>query len=211
MKGRLPRRIADGTAGRILELLRRQPMTVDELTAALGLTPTAVRGQLALLQQDELVEQRGSRHGTSKPARIYGASDEAEVLLSRAYIPILQQLLDVLARRMTAAELDDVMREVGRGAASGRVAPRGPLRERVAGASALLNQLGGLAEVEEQDGCYVIRSYGCPLAAVTAEHPAVCHALESLLTALIGAPVTNCCERNGRVRCCFKIEADRNA
>jgi predicted ArsR family transcriptional regulator len=182
-------------------------MTVDELAAALELTRSAVQGQLANLQQDQLVEQRGTRRGTSKPARTYAVTMQAELLFSRAYIPILTQLVHVLASRMSPGEFDSVMREVGRGAMAERAGPRGgTLRERVARASALLNELGGLSEVEEEDGLYVIRSFGCPLAAATALHPEVCTALESLLSEVAGTAVTKCCDRYDRARCCFEIE-----
>lgn len=201
----LPRRVAEGTAGRIMELLRRGAMTVDELAAALDLTRTAVRAQLATLQHDQLVEQRGSRRGTSKPARLYGVTTHAELLFSRAYVPILTQLLHVLARHMSPAEFDSVMREVGRAVVAGRSVPRGPLRDRVSSASSLLNDLGGLTEVVEEDGLFVIQSHGCPLAAATADHPEACNAIESLLSEFVGTRVTKCCDRYARERCCFEV------
>lgn len=206
MRSHLPRRAVEGTAGRILELLRRGPRTVDELAAALQLTRTAVQAQLATLQRDELIEQRGTRRGASKPARTYGVTIQAELLFSRAYIPILTQLIHVLAQRMSAAEFDAIMHEVGRRAMIGRApAPHGPLGERVATASSLLNELGGLSEVDEEDGLYIIRSHGCPLAAATAEHPEACNALESMLSEFVGSPVTKCCDRYNRERCCFEV------
>lgn len=208
--GRQLQRQVEGTAGRILELLRRGPRTVDELAAALDLTRTAVRAQLATLQHDQLVEQQGSRRGASKPARVYGVTTQAELLFSRAYIPILTQLLHVLAGRMSPAEFDSTMREVGRGMA-GRAAAPGPLHERVVDASAVLNDLGGLTEIEEEEGLYVMLSHGCPLAAATADHPEACNALESLLSEFVGTPVTKCCDRYGRERCCFEVPMDSSA
>jgi DeoR family suf operon transcriptional repressor len=207
----LPRRLIEGTAGQIMELLRRGPRTVDELATALNLTRTGVRGHLAKLQHDEFVEQRGTRRGPSKPARIYGVTMHAELLFSRAYIPMLTHLLDVLARHMSPEEFAGIMREAGRSAAAGRLIPRGTLRDRVAGASSLLNDLGGLTEVEETDGHHVILSHGCPLAAATAEHPEACDALESLLTEFVGTPVHKCCDRYDRVRCCFEVPRGREA
>jgi predicted ArsR family transcriptional regulator len=208
----LPRRVTEGTAGRIMELLRRGPMTVDELAAALELTRTAVQAQLTTLQRDELIEQRGTRRGTSKPARTYCITIQAELLFSRAYIPILTQLLHVLAHRMAPSEFDSIMHEVGRGAMAGHAAaPRGPLRDRVVTASSLLNDLGGLSEVEEEDGLYIIRSHGCPLAAATAQHPEACNALESMLSEFVGAKVTKCCDRYDRVRCCFEVARESGA
>ncbi len=205
MGSHLPRGV-QGTGGRIMELLRRGAMTVDDLAVALDLTRTAVRAQLAALQHDGLVEHRGARRGTSKPAQTYGVTMQAELLFSRAYIPILTQLLHVLARRTSPDEFDSIMREVGRGMMADRASARGSLRERVVRASSLLNELGGLSEVEEENGLYVIKSHGCPLAAATAEHPEACNALESLLNEFVGTRVTKCCDRYDRERCCFEIE-----
>jgi DeoR family transcriptional regulator, suf operon transcriptional repressor len=201
------RRAARGTGGRILELLRRGPKTVDELARALDLTRTAVRAHLATLMRDELVEQRGSRRGSSKPSHIYGVTAGAELLFSRAYVPILTQLLHTLAGRLPPQEFDAIMHQVGRRLLQGHSVPRGSLGERVIGASALLNELGGLTEIFQENGSYTIRSHGCPLAAATADHPEVCNALESLLSEFVGSKVTKCCDRYDRERCCFEIVA----
>ena len=199
------RRLSQGTSGRIVELLRRGAMTIDDLASAVGLTRTAVRAQLATLQRDGAVEQRGVQRGTSKPARTYGVTVEAELLLSRVYIPILTQLLHVLADRIPGQEFDAIMREVGRGLMTGRTMPRGTLGERVLAASALLNDLGGITEVNEEGSHFVIRGHGCPLAAATAEYPEACNALESLLSEFVGQPVAKCCDLYDRKRCCFEV------
>ena len=208
MGRQLPRRIVEGTGGRILELLRRGHRTVDELASSLGITRPGVRVQLATLERDGLVERRGSRPGASKPSHVYGITSQAELLFSQAYVPILTQLLHVLAQRMPLGEFDSVMHEVGRRLMEGRAIPRGALGERVAGASALLNELGGLSQVQEENGGYLIHSHGCPLAAATADHPEVCNALESLLSEFVGSRVTKCCDRYDRVRCCFEVSGE---
>jgi predicted ArsR family transcriptional regulator len=106
---------------------------------------------------------------------------------------------------MSLEEFDAVMRDVGREVMAGHAIPRGPLRDRVVAASSLLNELGGLTEVDEEDGRFVIRSHGCPLAAATVNHPEACNALESMLTEFVGTPVAKCCDRYARARCCFEI------
>jgi predicted ArsR family transcriptional regulator len=199
------RRLSQGTSARIVELLRRGPLTIDEISGAVGLTRTAVRAQLATLQREGIVEERGLQRGPSKPARTYGVQAEAELLLSRAYIPILTQLLHVLTDRMSPHEFDAVMREVGRGLMIGRAMPQGTIRERVAAASVLLNDLGGMTEVNEEDGVLVILGHGCPLAAATAKYPEACNALESLLSEFVGQSVNKCCDQHARQRCCFQV------
>jgi predicted ArsR family transcriptional regulator len=122
-------------------------------------------------------------------------------------VPLLTQLLQVLSARLGTAELDEVMREVGRGLAPRRVRPSGPLAERVEEARGLLGSLGALTDVTEAEGRFTILGHGCPLAAVTANHPEACNTLEALLTEFLDAPVEACCERYQRRRCCFEVGA----
>lgn len=199
------RQLREGTSGRLIELLRRTPLTIDEMAEGVGLTRTAVRAQLATLLRDGAVEHRGAKRGPSKPASLYGVTAEAELLLSRAYIPILTQLLHVLAGRFSSDELDGVMHDVGRGLMANRAVPRGELRERVQAASALLNQLGGSNEVVHENGHFVILGHGCPIAAATAVYPEACTAIESLLSEFVGSQVTKCCDQYDRKRCCFQV------
>jgi predicted ArsR family transcriptional regulator len=198
-------RLLESPAGQIMGLLRRGPMTVDELATGLGLTGNAVRPQLAVLERDGLVQHGEMRRGTSKPARTYILTPEAELLFSRAYAPVLTQLLHVLDERLEPAEFDGVMRDVGRRLMTDRSRPTGDLRQRADAASVLLNDLGGLTRVEEHAGGFLIRGYGCPLAAATQGHPEACNAVESLLSEFAGVPVAKCCDSEDRLRCCFEI------
>jgi predicted ArsR family transcriptional regulator len=104
------------------------------------------------------------------------------------------------------------MRQAGKKLADQVPHSTGPPRSldaRVAAASEFLNQqLGAVTRVEGNSG-YVIRGVGCPLAALTGKHPAVCRAMESLLTEVIGTAVHECCDRYGRPKCCFEIKAER--
>ena len=195
----------DQSRSRVVSALRRGARTLDQLVGEIGLTRTALRLHLSTLERDGLVARRGLRAGRTKPAHVYELTPEAEQRLSRAYIPMLTQLLHVLALRLPRAEFDAVMRAVGRELLADRPRPRGAVRDRAEAASELLNQLGGLTEVEEQDGLLVIRSHGCPLAATAADHPETCSAMESLVTEFIGATVSQRCDRSGRPRCCFQI------
>ena len=195
----------ESAAGRILALLRRGGMTVEEIAAALGLSGNAVRPQLTVLERDGFVERAGVRRGISRPAQVYALSRDADLLFSRAYIPVLTELLHVLDSRLERGEFDAVMRQVGERLMAGRARPTGDPRRRAEAASELLNSLGGLARVEQQNGTLLIRSDGCPLAAATQRHPEACNAMESLLSEFTGLRVTKCCDREERLRCCFEL------
>ena len=189
-------------------MLRRGPATLDDLVNELGLTRTAVRLQLAVLERDGSVVRRGMRRGRTKPAHVYELTTQAEQRLSRAYIPVLTQLLHVLAARLSSAEFDAVMRDVGRELLAGQPRPRGPLKARAQAASDLLNELGGLTDVSEEGPDLMIRSHGCPLAAAAIHHPETCNAMESLVTEFVGATVRQRCDRTDRPRCRFLIAGE---
>ena len=69
----------------------------------------------------------------------------------------------------------------------------------------MLNELGGLAELEERNDTVVIRGYSCPLAGVTLDHPEVCRMAEALVAEVGGVSVQEHCDRSERPRCCFEI------
>jgi len=198
-------RFFTSTRGKIVTLLRRASRTVDELAQALGLTDNAVRAQLAALERDGLVQQSGSRKSSSKPASVYTLTAAAEDLFSKAYGPVLRQLLEELTERMEASEVEALLRSTGRRLAAQWPLPRGELHTRVEAAVSVLNALGGLTELERRNGTYLIQGYSCPLAAVVPGHQEVCHLAASLLTELVGVPVQECCSGSEATRCCFVV------
>jgi predicted ArsR family transcriptional regulator len=198
----------ESTRGKVVTLLRRGGRTVEELAQALGLTDNGVRVHLATLERDGIVQQRGSkRHGSGggKPAYTYELTPQAEELFPKAYKPVLDQLLDVLAVQLGPQKPEALLRSVGRRIAEAQTVPPDGVRGRLEAAVGVLNELGGLAELEERDGSFVIRGYSCPLAGIAPDHPEVCLMAETLLTELAGVPVYEHCDRSERPRCCFEI------
>jgi predicted ArsR family transcriptional regulator len=198
----------ESTRGRMVTLLRRSGRTVEDLAGALGLTDNGVRAHLAVLERDGIVRQRGSvRRGSGggKPAYVYELTLEAEDLFPKAYEPALRLLLDVLSERLGLEESEALLRSVGRRLVEGKAVPTHGTRARLEAAAGVLNELGGLAELEEQDGTLVVRGYSCPLAAVTPYHPEVCRLAEALVAEVAGVPVHERCDRSERPRCCFEV------
>jgi predicted ArsR family transcriptional regulator len=193
------------TRGRIVTLLRRSSRTVDELARELDLTDNAVRAHLATLERDGIVQQMGARRGSGKPAYVYELAPAAEQLFPKAYGPVLDQLLEVLSEHMSPDAVETLLREVGHRIASRWNVPPGDLRMRLVVAVEILNELGGMAALEECDGHYCIRGYSCPLAAVVPGHPEVCHLSEALLTQLVGVPVQEQCDSSGKLQCYFTV------
>ena len=202
------RRFFESTRGQIVTLLRRSKSTVEDLARALDLTDNGVRAHLAVLERDGIVRQRGSvrrSSGGGKPAYVYELTQEGEELFPKAYEPTLGRLLDVLSERLGPEESEALLRSVGRRLAEEHSTQADGAHARLETAVEVLNELGGLAELEERDGALVIRGYSCPLAAVTPNHPEVCRMAEALVAEVAGVPVHERCDRGERPRCCFEV------
>ena len=205
---KLDQRFFESTRGQIVTMLRSSPSTVEELATKLELTDNAVRAHLATLERDGIVRQSGIRRGARKPHFTYTLTDEADRLFPKAYDALLNQLIAVLKTRLSPAELEDVLRTVGRAvAADTPVGQDASLRSRVKRALTVLEAIGGSAEIEEDEDKFVIRGNGCPLAAAVSVHPEVCRLAETLVGEIVKAPVVEKCDRESRPQCRFEIEA----
>jgi predicted ArsR family transcriptional regulator len=198
----------ESTRGQIVTLLRRANRTVEDLARALDLTDNGVRAHLAVLERDGIVRQRGSvrrSSGGGKPAYVYELTQEGEDLFPKAYEATLRRLLDILSDQLGPQESEALLRSVGRRLAEEHSTRADGAHARLETAVEVLNELGGLTELEERDGAVVIRGYSCPLASVTPDHPEVCRMAEALVAEVAGVPVHEHCDRGERPRCCFEI------
>jgi predicted ArsR family transcriptional regulator len=205
----LRQQLLDTSRGRIVALLQAGGLTADDIATRLRLTRSAVRVQIAAMERDGVVRKAGKRPGTTRPSHVFELTPEVEMLLSKAYIPVLTHLVDVFAASLPVHQVETLLRLTGKALANelsqGKTAAEG-LKSRAAAASALMNEhLGALTHVEGNGGI-VIRGTGCPLAALTGKHPGVCLAMESLVAEIVGVAVRECCERAERPQCCFEIE-----
>lgn len=205
----LRKQLLDTTRGRIVTLLQSGGLTADDIATNLELTRSAVRAQITAMERDGVVRRVGKRPGTTRPSHLFELTAEVEQLLSKAYVPLLTQLVRVFAERLPADQVDELLRKAGSGLAdelSQGKRPSGNLGSRVAMASEMLNEELGATTRVEGNGSYVIRGLGCPLAALTGKNRGVCLAMESFVTDIVGVPVHECCDREERPRCCFEIQ-----
>lgn len=201
------KRFLESTRGRAVQILRSGSRTVDELAHIMGLSGTSVRAHLSQLESDGVVHHT-PRRGSGKPTQVYSLDPDAEAIFHRAYGPLLAEVIQLLGERVPPTVASEVMKDAGRRLASGRAVPVGDVATRIRAASAILTEMGGMAEViENEDHTFSIQGLACPIATVSAGHSEACVAIESFLEVLIGAPVRECCERGDRPKCHFKIAA----
>lgn len=204
----LRRQLLDTTRGRIVSLLQAGGLTADDIASRLGLTRSAIRVQTTAMERDGLIRRVGRRPGTTRPSHIFELTPEVEQLLSKAYIPLLTQLVAAFGAALPPGQVQALFRRAGKGLAdqlSGGSRPTGSLSARLAVASDMLNEHLGATTYVDGNGNLTIRGAGCPLAALTGKHRGVCLAMESLVTEIVGARARECCDRSERPRCCFEI------
>jgi DeoR family transcriptional regulator, suf operon transcriptional repressor len=202
MSSSLNRGAGSPAAERVLAALRRRSMTIAELAAALGVTKTAVRTQLTILERDRLIERGKARRGVGagKPAFTFAATALADRVYSRAYVPVLAELARLLGERLKPRHLAPLFQDVGRrlGVESGS--------GDVDAVVVRLTELGGVISRERIGSATCITSVSCPLGEVVRVAPATCRIVESFIAAVTGRSVREQCDRGKRLRCRFLIE-----
>jgi predicted ArsR family transcriptional regulator len=202
-------RFFDSTRGRIVTLLRRGNLTVNELVAELSLTDNAVRAHLLSLERDGLVVQKGTVRGHRKPHFVYGISEKARDLFPRPYGTLFNRLLSSLKATLRRPTLEARLREVGKSIGDDVASPVPLSREaRFEQALTALESLGGSARVTYESGEAVIQSDGCPFTEAVEEHPEVCKVTESLLESVLQTDVKEACDRSTSPKCRFIVSQD---
>jgi DeoR family transcriptional regulator, suf operon transcriptional repressor len=213
MAERLRQQLLDTTRGRIVTMLRGGGLTADDIASKLSLTRSAIRVQMTAMERDGVVRRVGKRRGITRPSQLFELTPEVEQLLSKAYIPLLTHLVGVFGEALPPGQAEALLRQAGRRIANelsrGKRLPGG-IAARVSAANDLMNEHLGTMTYVEANGGMVIRGAGCPLAAITGKHPAVCRAMESLVSEVVGVDVHECCDRDERPRCCFEIKAPQH-
>ncbi len=142
----LRRQLLDTTRGRIVSLLQGGSFTAHDIASKLGLTRSAVRVQITAMERDGVVKRVGTRPGTTRPSHLFELTPEVEQLLSKAYIPLLTELVGVFAEALPPQQVAGLLRRTGKALAnelSRGKRPTGNLRTRAVAASEMLNdQLG---------------------------------------------------------------------
>lgn len=191
----------------VVELLQRGVGTVSELALHMGLTDNAVRSHLLALEREGLVMRKGSLPGTRRPHELFQLTSRAQKLMVQASDVSLSSLLYAMKQRLSAKQFRELLKGGGVALAT-RFEKNGAkksLRARVQNATRLLNALGGAASMERTASGFSIRSEGCPLKAVVAEHPETCLLVGNFLARAIQARVREHCQRGAQSRCRFAI------
>lgn len=189
----------------IITLLRKEALGVKELSEKLGVTDNAIRPHLILLERDGFVVQKGIKQSGGKPAHIFELTEESEQLFPKAYGVLLSNMLSELREKLNDEEFKSLLTATAERLSKNWRIASGGISDRMEAGIDVLNDLGGLSEMfEDNDGVF-IKGYSCPLSDATKHHPEVCHLAEVLLKDLTGLELERCCSYDPKPKCCFHV------
>jgi predicted ArsR family transcriptional regulator len=143
-----------------------------------------------------------------KPAIVYEATPGSEDSTSRAYRIFLAGLLTTLRIQLDDAQLSRALAETGRLLARSRDLPDSTdFKTRLAQAMAAVDALGASTETVRDGDAIIVRNYSCPVASAVRTTPCVCKAVAAFFEEATGRPVTECCRREDRLICQYRIDA----
>jgi DeoR family suf operon transcriptional repressor len=149
----------------------------EDLAAALGITPSAVRQHLSALERDGLVTHREVRQGPGRPKHLFRLTSRADALFPRAYGELADELLGYLGED----EPDAVERAFERRRARrvrnarARLERCSDLAGRVVELGRILDEDGYVAEVvDDPEGGWRIIERNCAIFTVAQRYGAAC-------------------------------------
>jgi predicted ArsR family transcriptional regulator len=181
------------TRSEILGCLRSGgDVTVERLSAKLGVSKVSVRRHLDLLRRDGLVEFRLGRPERGRPFHVYSLTDKAELLFPKQYksfaLSVLDQVCSAFGQSgltcVICAQCEEVMANLKPDL------ERLEFSSKVKKLSRLLDERGFESSLRKQpDGSYIIRQHNCPVSAVAEKYSEVCDQELRLYRELLGTDV----------------------
>ena len=195
---------------RILDLLLKseRPLSVQSLSAALGISRNAAHQQVMALEREGLIERDASIRTRGRPSQGYRLSNAGGATFTRQYALLARQLLTQLSRHLEPAEFERAMTRMGEDlAASLSIDAERGSDEAISAIAGLMRELGyESAAIEGEDGPE-IEAHNCVFHDLAFADPTICEIDLSILRSLSGKPVEHRrCMARGERSCRFAFK-----
>jgi predicted ArsR family transcriptional regulator len=174
----------------LLDLIRRRgPLSVADMAAELGVTPTAIRNRLVRLLSAGLIERRSERCGRGRPKHTYQASAIAHKSLGQNYADLALALWDEMMgtvsdtklRRQLFVRVTDRLAQLYRDQLTGD-----EVEGRLVQLGTILHDRGIEAEVSLGGALPVLRQHSCPYYELAEDDRTICSLERKMLEKVIG-------------------------
>lgn len=195
---------------RILELLLKteQPMSVQALSGALGISRNAAHQQMVSLEREGLVERAAAIRTRGRPSQGYRLSAAGKATFPRQYALLARQLLEELSRHLGPEELHQALTRIGVSLADSlRSEVRGNADEAVSLIAGVMRELGYESHSIEGEAGTEIEAHNCVFHDLAMANPAICEVDLALLRSLSGKAVEHRrCMARGERSCRFAFK-----
>lgn len=196
---------------RILDLLLKteQPLSVQSLSALLGISRNAAHQQVMALEREGMIERDAAIRTRGRPSQGYRLSNAGGATFTRQYALLARQLLTQLSQHLEPSELQQAMTQIGKDlAASLSIDADQGSEEAVSAIAVLMRELGyESAAVEGPDGLE-IEAHNCVFHDLAFADPTICEVDLSLLRSLSGKSVEHRrCMARGERSCRFTFKS----
>lgn len=201
-----------GTQQRLLRqlLMAGEGATVESLCEQLRISHNAVRQHLSALIARDVVERAQSRPSGGRPVACYRLTEAGRALFPRNYGILATALLAQWQDRLGDADMEQMLRELGRALGNQHVAPPVdmPLSDVVQALAQKLDALGYEAVAARHGEEWQVEAFNCVFHAMAQRHPQVCKFDLAYMEAATGRRVHHmeCIVRGGHV-CRFRLGA----
>jgi len=204
-----PQMVGSPAGAVLMQLQRKGASTIKELEAALSVTATAVRQQIAGLLADGYIQQEVVRGGRGRPRHVYFLTPKGRALFPHHYDEFTNSLLREILITEGPEKVQELLERMSRRMAEQYerhlegLAPA----ERASKLTELLEAKGILAEVRFQPEGVMLYEYTCPYYELARQHRAICEMEGNMIAHAIQQPVVLVtCTLDGHHGCQFRIE-----
>jgi predicted ArsR family transcriptional regulator len=183
-------------------------LTVAELAQRLGVTPSAVRQQIASLETDGLLEFEDEKGRRGRPQRHYRLSAAGDEQFTRTYAGLAESLLEAVRTHLGTEALDAAFTG-RREQMEAELAPllrAEDLRGRIAQFVQAMAERGYMPTVTEDEQELAFAWHNCPVARIARQFSQPCSHEIRLIERLLGVPVVReSCIARGDTACRYRV------
>lgn len=195
----------------MLDILKKEDCSIKELCEKLGLSPTAVRQHITILERDALVKKKTIKEKMGRPKYVYSLTEKADQLFPKGYDNFLEWILEEIIEFKGYNGAMDMMERIAKKNAS-RYKPlfqEKNLIERLEQLVNLLNEFGAYAEYSKEKDNFVLKTFNCIFSKPAIKfNPIICRYDMVFFESFLGKKIAKRrSQTHGEKYCFFEIKA----
>ena len=192
----------------ILKILKKERATVDDLSTQIGISPTAIRQHLTILEGENLIQRERLKEGIGRPKVLYTTTEKAENFFPKYYSWLAEGMIKQILSQEGEEKINDLFNKIGDAFSQPfqeKVYGK-PLEEQIILITDILNEWGSYASIEKTETHYLLTTYNCSFYDVALKFPQVCNVHIRFLENLLNhTPQLTSCMADGNDYCEYII------